>query len=117
MPEKIFYFDGNCEFCTSLSQKLKSVCLDPAIQFESFQKYSNEELRKMNPSLDRRVAQGNVQLLWEGRRYPGFFAVRKLSHSLRGWRWISPLLYLPLVPFFGILAMNLLKAVRSGKPE
>lgn len=109
MTKKVFLYDGDCQFCSALASKLEERCLDKEIRFLSFRKFPEEELRKFHPALSLRLAEGNVQFILGNQRYPGFFAVRKLSHSLQGFRWFSPLLYLPLVPLFGILTMSLLK--------
>ncbi len=115
MSQNIFLFDGDCSFCSDLALELQSRCSDPEIRFKSFRSFSLEELQKIHPSLDPRTAQGNVQFISGDQRYPGFFAVRKLSHSLKGWKWASPLLYLPLVPLLGIFAMSLLKVWKTKK--
>ncbi|MFB5650680.1 DCC1-like thiol-disulfide oxidoreductase family protein [Leptospira wolffii] len=109
MSLNIFFFDGDCSFCSGLAEGLKKRCLDPEVEFRSFRNLSEEELKKIHPSLDKNLVQGNVQYILGQQRFPGFFAVRKLSHSLKGWRYLSPLLYLPLVPLLGILVMSLLK--------
>ncbi|RHX80248.1 DCC1-like thiol-disulfide oxidoreductase family protein [Leptospira yasudae] len=113
MQSLVFLYDGDCSFCADLATKLQSINLDPKIRFCSFRDFSEKELREIHPSLNISVAEGNVQMIADGRRYPGFFAVRKLSHSLKGYRWIAPLLYLPLIPIFGMIGMNLLKSLKS----
>ncbi|MBM9501276.1 DUF393 domain-containing protein [Leptospira sp. 201903071] len=113
MNSPVFLYDGDCSFCKDLAQKLQSYNLKSNIRFQSFRDFSEKELREIHPSLNIQVAEGNVQMIADGRRYPGFFAVRKLSHSLRGYRWISPLLYLPLIPIFGMIGMNVLKTLKS----
>ncbi|TGK39365.1 DUF393 domain-containing protein [Leptospira gomenensis] len=113
MNTLVFLYDGNCLFCTRLAAKLQTLNRNPSIRFRSFRDFSEKELKEIHPALNFEVAQGNVQMIAEGRRYPGFFAVRKLSHSLKGYRWIAPLLYLPLIPILGILAMSLLKSLKS----
>lgn len=113
MHALVFLYDGDCNFCKDLAQKLQLFNLNPKIRFQSFREFSEKELREIHPNLNIQVAEGNVQMIADGRRYPGFFAVRKLSHSLRGFRWIAPLLYLPLIPIFGMIGMNLLKTLKS----
>ncbi|EQA44969.1 PF04134 family protein [Leptospira broomii serovar Hurstbridge str. 5399] len=113
MNEKIFLYDGECEFCADLAGSLKDKCLDSSVHFQSFRTLKKDELQKIHPSLTIDVAAGNVQFVEGNTRYPGFFAVRRLSHSLSGWRWAAPLLYFPFVPILGILFMNLLKAFRK----
>ncbi|AOP34511.1 hypothetical protein A0128_12025 [Leptospira tipperaryensis] len=113
MNALVFLYDGDCSFCNDLAQRLQFYNLNPKIRFKSFREFSEKELREIHPSLNIQVAQGNVQMIADGRRYPGFFAVRKLSHSLRGFRWVAPLLYLPLIPIFGMIGMNVLKSLKS----
>ncbi|EQA37562.1 PF04134 family protein [Leptospira inadai serovar Lyme str. 10] len=113
MNEKIFLYDGECGFCADLAESLKSKCLDKSVQFQSFRTLKKDELKKIHPALTIDAAAGNVQFVDGNVRYPGFFAIRKLSHSLSGWRWVAPFLYFPFVPILGILVMNLLKAFRK----
>ncbi|EKT88472.1 hypothetical protein LSS_01582 [Leptospira santarosai serovar Shermani str. LT 821] len=113
MEALIFLYDGDCSFCADLAARLQSLNLNPKIRFRSFRDFSEKELREIHPTLNIGVAEGNVQMISNGRRYPGFFAVRKLSHSLKGYRWIAPFLYLPLIPILGMIGMNLLKSLKS----
>ncbi|TGJ98293.1 DUF393 domain-containing protein [Leptospira langatensis] len=113
MKQNVFLYDGDCSFCTDLALKLSQRSMDQEIRFLSFRNLSTEELKAIHPGLDPSVAQGNVQYVLGNMRYPGFFAVRRLSHSLRGWRWLSPLLYLPLVPILGMMVMSLLKSFKT----
>lgn len=113
MQALVFLYDGECSFCANLAEKLQILNLNPQIRFRSFRDFSEKELKELHPTLNISVAEGNVQMIANGRRYPGFFAVRKLSHSLKGYRWLSPLLYLPLIPIFGMIGMNLLKSLKS----
>ncbi|WP_367898761.1 DCC1-like thiol-disulfide oxidoreductase family protein [Leptospira sp. WS58.C1] len=113
MEKNIFLYDGDCGFCSGLASRLSEISLDKNIKFVSFRGLSTQDLKELHPSLEPKFVAGNVQLISGNMRYPGFFAVRKLSHSLKGWRWVSPLLYLPLVPLLGMIVMNLLKSIRS----
>ncbi|MEI1279903.1 DCC1-like thiol-disulfide oxidoreductase family protein [Leptospira venezuelensis] len=113
MKQNVFLYDGDCEFCSGLASKLAKLSLDQNVKFVSFRDLSSQDLKDLHPSLETKLVEGNVQLISGNTRYPGFFAVRKLSHSLKGWRWISPLLYLPLVPLLGMFFMSLLKSIRS----
>ncbi|EMY77563.1 PF04134 family protein [Leptospira weilii serovar Ranarum str. ICFT] len=113
MEAYVFLYDGECSFCSKLAIKLQNLNLDPKIRFRSFRDFSEKELKEIHPTLNVSVLEGNVQMIANGRRYPGFFAVRKLGHSLKGVRWIAPLLYLPLIPIFGMIGMNLLKSLKS----
>ncbi|PKA15561.1 DCC1-like thiol-disulfide oxidoreductase family protein [Leptospira haakeii] len=113
MEQNVFLYDGECGFCSSLASKLLKLSLDKNVKFVSFRDLSPGDLKEVHPSLEPKLVAGNVQFVSGNMRYPGFFAVRKLSHSLKGWRWVSPLLYLPLVPLLGMLSMSLLKSIRS----
>ncbi|TGL64047.1 DCC1-like thiol-disulfide oxidoreductase family protein [Leptospira sarikeiensis] len=113
MGKNIFLYDGDCGFCSGLATKLSGLSLDPNIEFKSFRTLSSRELQELHPSLNEKLAAGNVQYIYGNMRYPGFFAVRRLSHSLKGWRWASPILYLPLVPILGMFVMSILKSIRS----
>ncbi|EMN42537.1 DCC1-like thiol-disulfide oxidoreductase family protein [Leptospira weilii] len=113
MDTLVFLYDGECSFCSNLAIKLQNLNLNPKIRFRSFRDFSEKELREIHPTLNIGLAEGNVQMIANGRRYPGFFAVRKLSHSLKGYRWVAPLLYLPLVPILGIIGIGLLKSLKS----
>lgn len=105
-----FIYDGNCNFCFRTAQKLNMLCLDKKIQFISFRKLSQEKLQEIHPTLNLDIVNGDIQLITNKVRYPGFFAIRKLSHRLKGFRYFSFLLYLPLVPFIGMLVMYILKS-------
>ncbi|MCG9874218.1 MAG: DUF393 domain-containing protein [Leptospiraceae bacterium] len=106
---KIFLFDGDCKFCTNLASYLKDKCLNKEIKFHSFRNLTQVDLEKIHPQLTLELCLGNVQYIYNQSRYPGFFAVRKVSHSLKFYRYFSFILYLPLVPILGIIIMNLLK--------
>lgn len=111
---KIFFFDGDCPFCQKLAEKLKTLCLSDQIQFLSFRQLSEGEISQYHPHLSRQNLQAEVQMIHNNRRYPGFFAIRKLSHYLRGYRYFAWLLYLPLVPFLGMLFLSILKKFHSS---
>ncbi|GBF38607.1 DCC1-like thiol-disulfide oxidoreductase family protein [Leptospira johnsonii] len=113
MEKNIFLYDGDCGFCTGLAFRLSEISLNKDIKFVSFRDLSPQDLKEIHPGLEPKLVAGNVQLISGSMRYPGFFAVRKLSHSLKGWRWVSPILYLPLVPLLGMVVMSLLKSIRS----
>ncbi|TGN04242.1 DCC1-like thiol-disulfide oxidoreductase family protein [Leptospira dzoumogneensis] len=113
MEQNVFLYDGDCGFCSGLASKLSKLSLDKNIKFVSFRDLSSHDLKELHPGLEPKLVAGNVQLISGNMRYPGFFAVRKLSHSLKGWRWASPLLYLPLVPLLGMIFMSFLKSIRS----
>lgn len=110
---KIFFYDGQCNFCKDLAGFLEKITLNSEIQYKSFRDYSESDLRKIHPSLSHDVCQGNVQFIFEGKRYPGFFGIRKLFPYLKKYRYLTPLLYLPLIPILGILILKVLKHFRN----
>lgn len=114
VDKNIFFYDGSCEFCTKLAHRLEKYSLNDSLKFTSFRDCTEEDLKSFHPSLTKDVCTGNIQYVLNGKRYPGFFAIRKLSHSLRIYRYFSFILYLPLVPILGILVMNGLKQVRQN---
>lgn len=109
MERNVFFYDGNCSFCTVLAFKLQRLCIAKNIEFLSFRGMDKEQLKKIHPTLSEEVLHGNVQFVFKGVRYPGFFGVRKLVFYLRIYRYFFFLLYLPLVPLIGIMVMNYLK--------
>jgi predicted DCC family thiol-disulfide oxidoreductase YuxK len=110
---KVFFYDGNCEYCSKLAQKLQAKCLNKKIQFLSFRNFSESELKQFHSNLNYEVASGNVQYIYEKIRYPGFFAIRKLASDLKFYRYFFWILYLPLIPLLGILFMNYLKSKKN----
>lgn len=110
---KVFLYDGNCPFCTKTAKRIQEICLSKDIEFYSFREISSEKLLEMHPDLNQDVLTANVQLIYEGLRYPGFFAVRKLVSHLKIYRYFFWILYLPLVPILGMFIMNYLKT-RTG---
>lgn len=113
-PNKsIFFYDGDCGFCRKLSVVLKKLNKSPDIVFLSFRKYNGDELLKLHPNLVEEVLEGEVQFIHKNTRYPGFFAVRKLLPNLRYFWILTPFLYLPLIPFLGMLAMVVLKKIKN----
>ncbi|MCB1157742.1 MAG: DUF393 domain-containing protein [Leptospiraceae bacterium] len=113
MKNNIFLYDGNCPFCTSLAKKLESRMIDDSVEFLSFREIKPEDLKEFHPSLSPELCSGEIQMIYRGVRYPGFFAIRRLSHYLRGYSYFSFILYLPLIPFLGMFILYLLK-LRSG---
>lgn len=105
----IFFYDGDCPFCYRMAGYLQKLCRSKEIEFISFRSKSPEELIEVHPELTLHKLEGEVQYIINGTRYPGFFGVRKLSHSLSYLRFFSVLLYLPLVPFLGMFVLYMLK--------
>lgn len=79
----------------------------------SFHKLTDTELQSIHKELNKTLCAGEVQLIESGIRYPGFFAVRQLSWKMDKYKYFSILLYLPLVPFFGMGVMFFLKRFRT----
>ncbi|MEM7184218.1 MAG: DCC1-like thiol-disulfide oxidoreductase family protein [Spirochaetota bacterium] len=104
-----FFFDGDCPFCSKMAKRLQKRCLAESVQFLSFRKLDAEELLSIHPELSLESLSGEVQYVQNSVRYPGFFAIRKLSHKLRTYRFFAFLLYLPLIPFLGMLVLHILK--------
>ncbi|MDX1961421.1 MAG: DCC1-like thiol-disulfide oxidoreductase family protein [Leptospiraceae bacterium] len=116
MKPKIFFYDGDCEFCTSLANFLeKQIKLN--VEFKSFRDFEEDELLKIHPELFLSKLESEVQLITNDRRYPGFFAIRELSWNLKFGFLFAPILYLPLIPFLGMFVMYILKQkkISSGK--
>lgn len=114
MSKKIFFYDGNCSFCKSLALKLKSYCLDDSITFQSFRELSEEDLQNIHIELTFERLESEVQLIWDKKRYPGFFAIRKLLWKLKYFRYWTFLLYLPFVPLLGILVLYILRYLKKN---
>lgn len=114
MNQKIFFYDGNCQFCKTLALKLQNQCLDKEIVFYSFHDFLEDELMQIHPELSLDRLEGEVQLIWNGKRYPGFFAVRKLLWKIKYFRYINFLLYLPFVPFLGIFLLYILRYLKNN---
>lgn len=106
----VFFYDGNCTFCSNTAKRLQSICLSKDIEFISFRTIPKEKLKDIHPTLSEEVLAANVQFIYKGLRYPGFFAIRKLSVYLKFYRYFFWVLYLPLVPIIGIIVMNYLKS-------
>lgn len=110
---KVFFYDGECRFCRKLALRLRKLNRSPALSFHSFRKFQTAELKAIHPSLTDEILEGEVQLIFNNKRYPGFFAVRKILPSLRYFWIFTPLLYLPLIPFLGMFIMVILKKIKS----
>jgi len=110
---KILFYDGNCPFCKNLASKLEQYCIDPEIQFLSFRKFSEIELTAFHSDLTIDKLESEIQLIYNGKRYPGFFAIRKLAIHLKFWRYFFPILYFPLVPFIGSFVLYILGKIRK----
>ncbi|MCC6275758.1 MAG: DUF393 domain-containing protein [Leptospiraceae bacterium] len=108
-----FFYDGNCPFCTKTASHLKSRCLNSDIRFVSFRDLNESEIRKIHKELTVDLLSGNTQFIFHGKRYPHFFGIRKLFPFLKGYRYFTLILYLPLVPLLGIFFMQMLKKFTS----
>ncbi|MCW7490166.1 DUF393 domain-containing protein [Leptospira meyeri] len=108
----VLVYDGNCGFCTRLAKSIREKTKDQ-VAIISFHKLTDEELQSLHKQLNKTLCAGEVQLIESGNRYPGFFAVRQLFWKMDKYKYFSFLLYLPLVPFFGMGVMFFLKRFRT----
>jgi len=108
-----FFYDGECRFCRSLAYHLKKMNQNPNLVFLSFRNFHESDLLELHPGLTEDVLESEVQLVYKNTRYPGFFAVRKILFNMKIYKFMTPLLYIPLVPFLGMLVMYLLKRYRN----
>lgn len=108
-----FFYDGNCPFCSRMAMRLKMICLSKDIEFFSFRNFPKDKLLGINSTLTEEVLTANVQFVYNGFRYPGFFAIRKIVPHLKFYKYFFWVLYLPFIPIIGMLLMNYLKQ-RTG---
>jgi predicted DCC family thiol-disulfide oxidoreductase YuxK len=113
LENNIFFYDGECNFCSHLADKLKNLNQNKNLKFLSFREFDSDLLNKFHSQLTEDILEGEVQLIYENKRYPGFFAVRKILPSLSIYWIFTPFLYLPLIPFLGMFVMQLLKRGRN----
>lgn len=104
-----FLYDGKCPFCSKTAKQLQTICLSSEIEFHSFRELTFDKLKLIHPNLTEEILVANVQFIYKGIRYPGFFGIRKLVIYLKFYRYFFWILYLPLIPLVGILIMNFLK--------
>ncbi|XDD44848.1 DCC1-like thiol-disulfide oxidoreductase family protein [Leptospira sp. WS39.C2] len=107
----ILIYDGQCPFCTKLASGLQKRSLQP-IEIISYHYLTEENLQNIHSQLTKTKCEGDVQFIQNGIRYPGFFGVRALLWNVKFYRYFVWLLYLPLVPFLGMLAFVFLKKIR-----
>ncbi|MCK6380561.1 MAG: DUF393 domain-containing protein [Leptospiraceae bacterium] len=107
----VFFYDGKCPFCTKTANYLQERCLNKNIHFLSFRNLSDKEIQNIHKDLSLELLTGNTQFIFRNTRYPHFFGIRKLFPYLRGYRYFTLFLYLPLVPLFGILFLQILKKI------
>lgn len=108
-----FFYDGECRFCKRLTFHLKKMNQNPNLVFLSFRNFHENDLFALHPGLTEEVLESEVQLVYKNTRYPGFFAVRKILFFMKIYKFMTPILYIPLVPFLGMLVMYLLKRYRN----
>ena len=106
--EIIFFYDGECAFCRRSAERLKGLDSEGRISFASFREWDEKSLKDLHSELTLEKLESEFQLVFNGKRFPGFFAVRKILPFLRGWKYLTPLLYLPLVPFLGMAVIHFL---------
>ncbi|TGM36817.1 DCC1-like thiol-disulfide oxidoreductase family protein [Leptospira biflexa] len=107
----ILIYDGNCSFCTNLAKAIESKSINP-IQILSYHTIPEESLKKIHIQLTTEKCRGEVQIIQNGNRYPGFFGLRVLLWNVKRYRYIVWILYLPLVPFLGMMVLSILKRTR-----
>ena len=110
----IFLYDGNCAFCRDLANDWIRRTNGEHIEFLSFRNLTPDQLTNLHPSLTPEKCEQDVQLIYERKRFPGFFAVRRMMFWSKTYRWLAPLLYLPLIPYLGMLVMYYLKKRKSN---
>lgn len=108
----LLIYDGNCSFCTRIANGLQKKSIKP-IKLISYHDLSDGALQTFHPELTTERCQGEVQIIQNGKRYPGFFGLRVLVWNLRNYRYFGWILYLPLVPIFGMFSFMILKRFRS----
>lgn len=108
-----FFYDGECKFCRGLTLHLIKMNQNPNLVFLSYRNLHIDDLLTLHPGLTEEVLESEVQLVYKNTRYPGFFAVRKILFYMKIYKFLSPVLYIPLVPFLGMLVMYLLKRYRN----
>lgn len=112
-----FFYDGNCPFCAEMGEKLKRINLSSNIKITSFREMKKEELIQIHSELTLDALERDVQLIYEGARYPGFFGIRKLFPNLKGYRYFTPFLYIPLIPLAGMFLLMYLRNRRALKDK
>ncbi|MCW7462703.1 DCC1-like thiol-disulfide oxidoreductase family protein [Leptospira limi] len=106
-------YDGDCSFCTRLAHSLQNRSIQP-IDIVSYHSLSEEDLNKIHPQLTWDKCKGEVQIIQDGNRFPGFFGVRVLLWNVRIVRYFAWILYLPLIPFLGMFVMVILKKFKKS---
>jgi predicted DCC family thiol-disulfide oxidoreductase YuxK len=109
---KVFFYDGDCAFCIRMIRSFKRVNQNPEIQFLPYQMISESDRLLIHSELTDSKVKAEVQFVQDGNRYPGFFAVRKIFPNFKYYKYFTPLLYFPLVPFIGMWVMFLMKKGR-----
>lgn len=110
--KSILVYDGNCKFCTRLAKSIREKTKDQ-IAIISYHKLTEVELTSIHNQLTTKLCAGEVQFIEEGNRYPGFFAVRQILWKMEKYKYLAFLLYLPLIPFLGMVMMFILKRFRT----
>jgi len=100
--DRVLLYDGTCSRCQSLAFVLQKTLRLPSVHFFSFRELSEEDLPYLSTQLSWEHCEREVQWIENGKRYPGFFGLRRLVWLSPWARFLAPLLYLPLVPFLGM---------------
>jgi hypothetical protein len=93
--KNIFFYDGECAFCTHLASKLKSINQNKNLQFVSFRDFDSDVLGEIHPQLTEEILEGEVQLIYEKKTIPWIFCCKKntsLAFDLLGFYpfFVSP---------------------------
>ncbi len=110
---KVFLFDGNCDFCQNLVKTLETKLKPKTTVFRSFRNITESEMKDLLPTLTLEICESDPQLIWNKKRYPGFFAIRQLLFDCpRGYLFI-PFLYIPFVPLIGMAVLYFLRRFKT----
>ncbi|PJZ45296.1 thiol-disulfide oxidoreductase DCC family protein [Leptospira brenneri] len=110
--DQILIYDGDCKFCTRIAKLMREKTKNQ-ISILSYHNLSESDLKSIHYKLTKELCAGEVQWIENGKRYPGFFAVRQILWKMDRYRYINILLYLPLIPFLGMAVMYGLKRFRT----
>ncbi|TGM80751.1 DUF393 domain-containing protein [Leptospira bouyouniensis] len=108
----ILIYDGHCSFCTKLANGLQKKSIQP-LEIISYHTLTEDKLKNINHQLTIERCKGEIQIIQNGNRYPGFFGVRILLWNIQFYRFFVWILYLPLFPFLGMFVLWFLKKFRN----
>lgn len=94
MKEIVFY-DEQCAFCIEVKRLMMKFDKKGQLNFQPLQRYQGAYFSTKDLLRELHVVSEN------GCIYRGFYAVRQLLSHLTFWKWLTPLFYLPGIPFLG----------------